>query len=492
MASFIFWALMVLVAAAPLPLGANRPWAWSLIAVALGALMVAWAIGAARDPALAPIGWRRHWFVSAPFLLLGAWFLLQTMSVPRALVDPLWSEAAIALGRPLAGTISLDPVASREGAMRFLSYGGVFWLAMQLGHDAKRARLFYWVIAAAGAAYAVYGLVIELGGYNMLLWFTKWAYRDSLTSTFVNRNSYAAYAGLGLLVSLALLLQVVRKNGTFQVISRTGFIYFAESVTPAFFFLCTAGVVLATALVLSLSRGGLAFTCLGVGVLIVALAAAGAIRLTSAAVVSLVLLAGALFVIAYSGERLLGRFMLVDQPGGAAGGRAAVHDLSWRAILDGPLAGRGLDTFGHVFQMYRDASVPWNTPMHDKAHSLYLEMAVEGGPIALLVLLAMFAAIVAVLVRGAIRRHRRVIYPCVALASIALLGGHATIDFSVQIPAIAVTFAALLGVGYAQSFNTRTADMRNAARKRPAMGEDDEPQATPPPPRASVPAKIGA
>lgn len=485
MASFIFWSLLTMVVLAPLPLGSNRPWAWSLIAALVGVLMMLWSLGAARSATLAPMRWPRHVFVTAPFLLLAAWFLLQSSTlVPRAFVDPIWAAAEAALGRPLAGAVSLDPAASREGAMRFIAYGGVFWLAMQLGHDAKRARMLYWTIAISGALYAVYGLVVQFGGYRTVLWFDKWAYWDSLTSTFVNRNSYAAYAGLGLIVSLALLVQVMRESGAFNIVSRTGLIYFSEQVRPGFFFLSITCVVLATALVLSQSRGGLAFTCLGIGVLVASLAAAGAIRLVSAGAITLALLGLGVVVMFYSGEKILGR--ILEAEGGT--GRGPVHALARRAIEDGPIGGRGLDTFAHVFQLYRDANMPWALPTHDKAHSLYLEMAVEGGPLALALLLLLFACIVAVLVRGIRIRRRRVIYACGALAATALLGGHAIIDFSVQIPAVAVTFAALLGVGYAQSFRTQD----GPRRRHREFSEPEEPARLVWPVRASAPPQIGA
>ena len=34
----------------------------------------------------------------------------------------------------------------------------------------------------------------QFGEFNTILWYDNWAYRDSVTSTFVNRNSYATYA----------------------------------------------------------------------------------------------------------------------------------------------------------------------------------------------------------------------------------------------------------------------------------------------------------
>jgi hypothetical protein len=137
----VFWALMALVALAPLPFGAHRPWAWNLVALLAGLLALGWAVSAWRSPAAVPIAWRRHWFVTIPFLTVAIWALLQASPLmPESWRHPLWAEAAAALGRPLAGAVSLDPAATTEGAMRLVSYGLVFFLAMQLGRDVGRAR----------------------------------------------------------------------------------------------------------------------------------------------------------------------------------------------------------------------------------------------------------------------------------------------------------------------------------------------------------------
>jgi hypothetical protein len=99
----------------------------------------------------------------------------------------------------------LAPEEAGTGIMRLLSYGTVLFLALQFGYSTHCRRSVLWGVAAAGALYALYGILVWLDGNTSVLWLAKWAYPDSLTSTFVNRNSYATYAGLGLCAALALI-----------------------------------------------------------------------------------------------------------------------------------------------------------------------------------------------------------------------------------------------------------------------------------------------
>jgi hypothetical protein len=57
--------------------------------------------------------------------------------------------------------------------------------------------------------------------------------------------------------------------------------------------------------------------------------------------------------------------------------------------------------------------------------------------------------------RGILTRRRNRLYPLVAMGAGILVGIHANFDFSLQMPAVALTFAAILGVGVAQAFPTR-------------------------------------
>jgi hypothetical protein len=69
-------------------------------------------------------------------------------------------------------------------------------------------------------------------------------------------------------------------------------------------------------------------------------------------------------------------------------------------------------------------------------------------------MMSLFAGIAGLCIRGVLRRRRRVIYPALGLGVTTLVAAHAAIDFSLQIPAITVTYLFLMGAACGQSFNT--------------------------------------
>ena len=49
-------------------------------------------------------------------------------------------------------------------------------------------------------------------------------------------------------------------------------------------------------------------------------------------------------------------------------------------------------------------------------------------------------------------RRRNAIYPCIGVAATVLIAVHSTVDFSLQNPAVAATYALLMGAAVAQSW----------------------------------------
>mgnify|MGYP003352136470 FL=1 len=97
----------------------------------------------------------------------------------------------------------------------------------------------------------------------------------------------------------------------------------------------------------------------------------------------------------------------------------------------------------------------WN-----QAHNTYLETMFEIGVPAALVFLLAPLWIVALCLRGYFIRHRDRVYPLVAVGCSTIAAVHSVFDFSLQIPAVATTYAVVLGLGFAQAFSTE----RMAAR----------------------------
>lgn len=452
--TLIFRLLMVVVLLAPLPLGANRPWAWSMMAVAVGLLCGVWGVLAVVGKAQAPLPFRRLWPVAVPFAMVLAWACAQASSLlPSDLWHPLWMAAQPALeivgAGEVVGTVSADPAMTRAAILRLATYGGIFWLAVQLACDRKRAREALILMAAASTLYAVYGLATYFSGAKTILWMSKWAYVDDLTSTFVNRNAYGAYAGLGMVFCFALFLHALRPSSR---PSAPRAYELAETFLIHALPYLMALVILGSALLLSHSRGAFISTGAALAVLMIALVTGRIVRPRTGLLSAFLVLGMGFAILGMSGDRMVQRFANetaqdYDEE------RLNAYHLTMRAIEDAPLTGTGLGAFTPTFRLYRNASlsraVDW-----DYAHNIPLEMGLDLGLLAATLFYLCLAAIVGVCVRGLIVRRRDGIYPAAALGAATLLGAHGLVDFSAQMPAIAAMLAMILGIGYAQSWNT--------------------------------------
>src|SRR5262249_50465230 len=119
-----------------------------------------------------------------------------------------------------------------------------------------------------------------------------------------------------------------------------------------------------------------------------------------------------------------------------------------RAIGDNWLTGTGYGSFADIFPLYQPLDVVGYVNL---AHNDYLENALElGVPAAGLVGLAV-AWLAGGRPVGGVRRRRDMIYPLAGLAATVMVGVHSVFDFSLQIPAVTVTYAVMLGLGVAQS-----------------------------------------
>ena len=127
-------------------------------------------------------------------------------------MHPLWREAADALGIQIAPSVSI----ARNQPFFALGAPLANMLAVICSFfvctDRDRARQLILVIAWSGAAYAAYGIAAYLIDPTHVLWREKIAYRDVLTSTFINRNTAAIYFGSCAVLWLLLLSQQVRRR----------------------------------------------------------------------------------------------------------------------------------------------------------------------------------------------------------------------------------------------------------------------------------------
>jgi O-antigen ligase len=391
---------------------------------------------------------------AALFVAVVLWIVVQNATwTPAWWHHPIWQMSADALDRPVDGSISVDRELTSVALLRLITAASVFWIAMQLCRDATRASFLLWSVAAISCAYAAYGLFAFGVTPGRILWFEHSYSMRFVTSTFENPNSFAAYAGIGLVAICGLIMRLYRDE--FKSVGgsiRFRVATFIEVTGQKGVALLGGAFVILVALLASGSRGGIASTVLGLLVLTGFTLKAGKNRVAEQR--EAIIAVGALLVVAtfiIFGDIVAGK---IAGAGLRDESRLPVYMIAMRSIIDAPLLGYGYGTFADVFPMFRDQSVStWGK--WSMAHNTYLEVFQGLGLLFGSMLVASVVVLVLRCVKGATTRQMNETVPCVAASVAFLLGVHSLVDFSLQMQAIAITFMALLGAGVAQSESSR-------------------------------------
>ena len=461
------WCFGAVLAWAPLPFASNAAWSSNLLVALIALVGAIWAIYAIARPQVIRIPFARFTLIGFVALVLAIWFVVQNGGwTPTSWHHPLWASAASTLETQAAGAMGLDPAAAYETLGRIAAYGLTFFLAAQMGRRTETAVRLAYILAVIAVVYAIYGLAMQLGGIEMVAWAEKRFYQDSLTSTFINRNSYGTFAGLGVLVLCGLLVRAMRRTAT-DSLSGGGLSQMLDSLKFREFFLIGGFVVVVAALILTNSRGATLSTLFALIVFVVLVASNQRSWRIGTMVAAAIIVVGGWMVFSVSSAGLLTRLLDFEQD---LIGRREVAEIAIRAIGERPMIGFGLGSFEGVFHLYRDSALDPRIPAFDKAHNTYLEWALEAGIPATILMVVTVAVLALACTRGALTRRRNTIYPAVAAAATTLVAIHALVDFSLQIPAVTVFYAAILGLGYAQSRSSQDEPSRPA--KEPAQGLD--------------------
>lgn len=443
--------LFVTVAAAPLPFGSTDPAAIAFWCIVLGLCVIAASPRRLRREHLPLLG-------LVAIVILAYAFVLREQLAARPWIassHPLWGEAAKALGIPIAPSVSIarnEPFFAL-GAPLANMLAGICSFIVCIDRD--RARQLLLVIAWSGVAYAAYGISSYLIDPFHILWREKEAYRDVLTSTFINRNTAAVYFGSCSVLWLLFLSQQVRRRLPPGPIYWRGVPRWLLSEMPRPVLLSFTMLLLClVAMLMTNSRAGIVLSLVA---LVVAFVGFFHRNLPRRGGVAAALVIGgliALGLLQILGGNVTGRF---EAQGLSDEGRLDVYRSTLRMIADHPWFGTGLGTFVWSFPAYRSGNISmWG--VWDIAHSTVLELASDLGlPLTGLIALA-WLIVLFVLIQGMRRRRRDLIVPVGALA-ISILGvAHSVIDFSLQIPGYAIVVFSLVGAGLAQSFSSNNKD----------------------------------
>lgn len=460
-----FWVLASIFALSPLPWGGMPVWAASFWAVVVCVCLIAWGIRMAANPGL-----RVAADDTGPTLILFAIVLACILGQaapwwPERWHHPLWADARAA-GLDVAGSISINPFATGTAAMKLITAAGVFWLTLVTCRASEVKERLLYIIVVVEIAYALWGVISFLNPFGIdpdappaLASFAR-----RFSSTFVNPNTYAAFANFGALCCALMLLRIIDQG----LITDRGGAVLRRSFLKALFEKggpWLAGfVLLVSASLLSASRGGM--ISLAGGLLVLALTQGSTALRRRLAIPAAVALIAALGLGGFwlSGEKLDARLtherLEVDI---GERGRIGYWQVALEAIKGRLWLGAGFGTFDDASVINRPADLP--PGRLERAHNDYLEFAADLGlPLSGLWLAVLCSVLIAVRRRWR-SDARHAPYAALAFAATAGLALHSVVDFPLQLPANAYLYASLLALPLGRSAHSATRSTRRAVAR---------------------------
>jgi tetratricopeptide (TPR) repeat protein len=423
---FIGGLMVALIFLAPLMIGTVHPWTRAIVFV-----------GAAAALALTladRLTWRKRFPVTVPLVALGCAFIataIQLIPLPAGVIARL-SPAAHELYSQTLGAYRWRPLTLDAGGTvaelaKLGAYFAFFAASVTYGSQPNRRRTLVAAVAGAATLVALIGLAqAALGSHELLFFYRQeqdgWIPRV-VRGTFVNANHFGGLMCLGASAALVLALRVPRWRW------------------PAL----AATLIINVAAMASLSRSGIGATLLGQA-LTYALDRLQTRRGSDwtgsggRAAIAVILAAGVGIMVLVTAAKLEKE---IDRTGLAELEQPYSKFQAWKSgaelVWDYPWTGVGRGAFDQAFTRVSHVAGQVRFPYLENS---FLQVVVDWGvPVAtLLALLAGWAFLVA------IRRLGEDPLAIGALAGIVALAVHDVVDFSVEIPGVALPALALLSV----------------------------------------------
>lgn len=433
------WYLLAIIALSPIPLGSNRPFFWGLWAMAVGLGGAVYVLLLARkgERFRVPLAKFR-----LPAILSGLtclYLVVQILPIAGLVGMGDITVNGIAIK---ASTISLAPGATIFMLLRQLTYALLFFLVVQICTNDQRRLMLTNALLLIVMGYAAYGLY-SLTTSDTLLGMQKWGYHNVATATFVNRNSFATYLGLGAIIASAQIGRLLVRQSERH--AHDGRVHGNLSSIAMY---AVSYVFLIATLFATGSRMGLASTMMGT--LVVAILTVLATRQKRALFFGIpALIVVTLVSVLTFGSRLVDRLENVESDTGV---RRALYSQVIELISLRPLTGFGGGAFEQAFPLVHRAPVSFDL-IWQKAHSTYLSLWSELGLIVgSFPIIAI--AIVTWRIASALRANRGSwTNQTTALATLTLCGVHSLLDFSLEIEAVTLMFVTLVAAGASTATN---------------------------------------
>lgn len=446
MATASRYVFLIAVSLALLSQGAVNPVSLAIVAGLFG-LVAVYSLLFLGEPKATAIALRAAIFIA--LLLVGAG-VVQTVHL-ETMANPVWADLGAVVNSKSA-TISVAPTDTWAALVTLGLPFVVFISGLVLfssDDEALRLTSFLGILGGFLAVWAVAEFTLSPA---TLLLSKKFYYLESLTAPFVNRNTAGTFYGV---VSLLLAAQAYIE---FQQADFSSAIFKTDPIPgkkrggwrlAMSLFLLVMSLI---ALFLTKSRGGIGATFLSYIIcvpLALSLSGNGRRRVASfrsdwrqSAWRAAKALIG-LFVVIVVGVVFADYALFRAEVQGLSDPRFCIAPSIIGAANSNMLTGVGFGTFRLFFPAYRDPQCGI-IGVFDRAHSVYLEGYLGLGFIFIIAVALGVVLLLYFLLKGITSRRSLRVYPIAGLGVLILVLGHSLIDFSLQIPAFAIVFAAAM------------------------------------------------
>ncbi len=442
----VAWILSAILVVSPLLLGSNRPAFWVFNGV-LAVAAVAVLVGLAWRREVPEADWRPVAWGLVGVSAVMAWMVIQAVPLAGAFPRLLFltgRSGAVDTFR----TISVDPAATLTAIVRFATpalLGFVALVAYLDREGARRASRLLDIVILVASLISAYGLFALHFGSGQPALVASPDYAGFLTGTFVNRNTAATYLSIALVACLARFLEMAAQPlpaGTRRRQAPRERSFGGVYIVAAAF--------LATAVLSTGSRAGMVAGLLGIAATL-AVGARGVLRSGGR---TWIVIAGGVVAVAVVAVLAAGSVLERIGEGQVSDDiRFAVYANTLDMIEDRPFLGHGAGSFATLFPLYHGPDVP-SERVWLSAHNSYLQAAAELGlPALAVMLLVLSGAFVNVLANALSPRAASV--SVAAVGAFVVVAVHSLLDFSIQIEAVAILFAILVGAGTGAALGAR-------------------------------------
>ena len=412
----------------PLPLGSNRPWAWSLSQSYIFILTFLCISFYWQEFSSA---FRAHKPVVICLVVVTAYLFLQQIPLPVELLEILSPNTVKYLPSDAGfGHLSFDRHATASAMLKLASYLCIFCIALFFLNTPEKIQQALLFMVITGAVQGFYGAFEVLSGQDKTAFF-DFMVNPRANGSFVYHNHFANFLMLCLCAGMGYFITSLSRRQYRYKSDRLKATLFALTDTKTMVRIML--MIMVIALVMSRSRMG--NTAFFSSFLIVSLiyffrgkSVPGGFKIL---VVSMLII-DTFIVSAWFGldkvkERIEGTSIEAES-------RDEVYRDAMKIVEDFPLTGTGGGSFETIFSSYQSEDIKL---FYDHAHNDYIQFMVEYGIPVTGLLGAMMAYVIYLAAKVLVTRQRRQLTGPAAAALMAFIGMliHMSVDFPLLPPA---------------------------------------------------------